>query len=140
MRIRHSPRMGGAFLERPSVDGAEEPVGVAANLGVSCLAVGHGSLEILSFFVADPPLSDGQARGRLQPFSRLPPRVSLADEVDDAGIVMELGTSVGVRATPPLVLKPVPQRLGLEYTTEKYGGESIRPVARSTCRRCGGFQ
>ena len=38
VRIRHSPRMGGAFLGRPSVDGAEEPVGVAANLGVSCLA------------------------------------------------------------------------------------------------------
>ena len=36
---------------------------------------------------------------------------------------------MGVRATPPLVLKPVPQRLGLEYATEEGGGESIRPVA-----------
>ena len=79
VRIRHSPRMGGALLGRPSVDGADEPVGVAANLGVSCLAFGHGSLEILAFFVADPPLSGGQARGRLQPFGSLPPRVSLAD-------------------------------------------------------------
>ena len=79
VRIRHSPRMGGAFLGRPSVDGADEPVGVAANLGVSCLAFGHGSLEILAFFVAVPPLSGGQARGRLQPFGSLPPRVSLAD-------------------------------------------------------------
>ena len=119
--------MGGALLGRPSVDGADEPVGVAANLGVSCLAVDHGSVKILAFFVADPPLSGGQARGRLQPFGRLPPRVSLADEVDDAGIVLEPGTSVGVRATRLLVLKPVPQRLGLEYTTEECGGESIRP-------------
>ena len=68
-------------------------------------------------------------RDSLQPFGRLPPRVSLADEVDDAGIVLEPGTSVGVRATPPPVLKPVPQRLGLEYTTEEGGDESIRPVA-----------
>ena len=79
VRIRHSPRMGGALLGRPSVDGADEPVGVAANLGVRCLAVGHGSLEIIAFFVADSPLSGGQARGRLQPFGSLPPRVSLAD-------------------------------------------------------------
>ena len=71
--------MGGALLGRPSVDGADEPVGVAANFGVSCLAFGNGLLEIHAFFVADPPLPGGQSRGRLQPFGSLPPRVSLAD-------------------------------------------------------------
>ncbi len=136
LRVWHSHRTGSALLGRPSVGGADEPVGVSANLGVRHLAVTDGLLQSLAIFiVADPPLLGGQAPARrrgLQLFGRLSPRVSLADEVDDAGIVLEPGTSVRVRATRPLVLKPVPQRLCLEYTADKGGG------GEGGCRRCAG--